>query len=41
MAGEGMTLVGIRRVLELELEVAELTRQLDELRARGAERPGP
>jgi DNA-binding transcriptional MerR regulator len=28
MAGEGMTLVGIRRILSLEAEVAELKRQL-------------
>jgi MerR family transcriptional regulator, heat shock protein HspR len=28
MADEGMTLVGIRRILELELEVAELRRLL-------------
>jgi DNA-binding transcriptional MerR regulator len=34
MAGEGLTLAGIRRILELELEVAELERQLEELRAR-------
>jgi DNA-binding transcriptional MerR regulator len=34
MAGEGMTLAGIRRILELELEIADLNRQLDELRAR-------
>jgi MerR family transcriptional regulator/heat shock protein HspR len=34
MADEGMTLIGIRRILELELEVADLNRQLDELRAR-------
>ena len=30
MAGEGMTLVGIRRILSLEAEVAQLRRQLDE-----------
>ena len=29
MAGEGMTLVGIRRILSLEAEVAHLRRQLD------------
>ena len=34
MAGEGMTLVGIRRILELEAEVAELQRQLKAERAR-------
>ena len=28
MAGEGMTLAGIRRIIELEHEVAELKRQL-------------
>jgi len=28
MAGEGMTLVGIRRIFELELEIADLKRQL-------------
>jgi len=46
MAGEGMTLVGIRRILELEAEVADLRRQLAELhapsrpRARPSERSG-
>lgn len=30
MADEGMTLVGIRRILELEIEVAELRRLLAE-----------
>ena len=34
MAGEGMTLVGIRRILELEAEVADLRFQLGETRAR-------
>ncbi|MCU1375413.1 MAG: MerR family transcriptional regulator [Actinomycetia bacterium] len=34
MAGEGMTLAGIRRILVLESEVARLTRQLDALRKR-------
>jgi MerR family transcriptional regulator/heat shock protein HspR len=34
MAGEGMTLVGIRRILELEAEVAELRRQIQALRSR-------
>ncbi|MEY2419326.1 MAG: hypothetical protein QOG90_2006 [Actinomycetota bacterium] len=34
MAGEGMTLVGIRRVLSLEAELAELRRQLVEERER-------
>ena len=33
MAGEGMTLTGIRRILELELEVTALKKQLEELRA--------
>jgi DNA-binding transcriptional MerR regulator len=32
MAGEGMTLAGIRRILVLEAEVAELQRQLDRYR---------
>ena len=31
MAGEGMTLAGIRRILALEAEVADLRRQLDQL----------
>ncbi len=30
MAGEGMTLAGIRRIIELEFELAELKRQLAE-----------
>jgi len=30
MAGEGMTLVGIRRILSLEAEVADLRKQLAE-----------
>ena len=30
MAGEGMTLAGIRRIIELEFQVAELKRQLAE-----------
>ncbi|MEY2473226.1 MAG: hypothetical protein QOK28_2555 [Actinomycetota bacterium] len=34
MAGEGMTLVGIRRILSLEAELAELRRQLAEERDR-------
>jgi MerR family transcriptional regulator/heat shock protein HspR len=38
MAGEGMTLAGIRRILVLEAEVADLKRQLtdarDQLRGR-------
>jgi MerR family transcriptional regulator/heat shock protein HspR len=38
MAGEGLTLAGIRRILVLEAEVAELHRQLAELRAATTER---
>jgi MerR family transcriptional regulator/heat shock protein HspR len=34
MAGEGMTLAGIRRILALEAEVADLRRQLANARAR-------
>jgi DNA-binding transcriptional MerR regulator len=34
MAGEGMTLPGIRRILELEAEVADLQAQLAVARAR-------
>ena len=34
MAGEGLTLAGIRRILVLEAEVADLRRQLDEAKAR-------
>jgi len=34
MAGEGMTLAGIRRILELEAEVAELKRALGVARNR-------
>lgn len=33
MAGEGISLAGIRRIFELELENAELRRQLDEAQA--------
>ena len=33
MAGEGMTLSGIRRILELEAEVAALKQELDRVRA--------
>ena len=36
MAGEGMTLVGIRRILELEAEVASLKAQLAKQRAQAA-----
>ncbi|MBV8693143.1 MAG: MerR family transcriptional regulator [Actinobacteria bacterium] len=35
MAGEGMTLAGIRRILELEAEVADLQRQLADAQRRG------
>lgn len=34
MADEGMTLAGIRRILELEAEVADLQLQLEELNKR-------
>ena len=34
MAGEGMTLVGIRRILSLEAEVAELRRELQVAKQR-------
>lgn len=34
MAGEGMTLAGIRRILMLEAEVADLQGQLDEQRGK-------
>jgi hypothetical protein len=34
MAGEGMTLAGIRRIFELEIQVADLRRQLAQLQAR-------
>ena len=34
MAGEGMTLAGIRRILTLEAEVADLQAQVAALRAR-------
>ena len=37
MAGEGMTLAGIRRILVLEAEIRDLKRQLDA--ARAARRP--
>ena len=41
MAGQGMTLPGIRRILELEIEVADLRRQLEHERAaRSRDRPG-
>ena len=38
MADEGMTLVGIRRILELEAEVTQLQHQLADLRKRRATR---
>ena len=34
MAGEGMTLAGIRRIFVLEAEIRDLKRQLDTLRAK-------
>ena len=34
MAGEGMTLAGIRRILVLEAQLAELRREIDRLRNR-------
>ena len=34
MADEGMTLAGIRRILELEAEVASLKQQIARLRTR-------
>ena len=34
MAGEGMTLAGIRRIFELEAEVADLMQQLEALRTK-------
>ena len=34
LAGDGMTLPGIRRILELEAEVADLKAQVEHLRAR-------
>ncbi len=34
MAGEGMTLAGIRRILVLEAQLAELRREVDRLRNR-------
>jgi DNA-binding transcriptional MerR regulator len=38
MAEDGMTLAGIRRILELEAEVAQLQHQLHELSERRARR---
>ncbi|MGI5417105.1 MerR family transcriptional regulator [Actinomadura luteofluorescens] len=40
MMGEGMTLPAIRRIFELQHEVAELTRERDELARRLASGPG-
>jgi DNA-binding transcriptional MerR regulator len=37
MADEGMTMPAIRRIIELEQQLAEVTRQRDELAARLAE----
>jgi MerR family transcriptional regulator, heat shock protein HspR len=37
MAGEGMTLQAIRRIIELEQQLAEVTRERDELARRLAE----
>lgn len=37
MADEGMTLIAIRRILQLERELEDLKRQLDEAKARIAE----
>jgi DNA-binding transcriptional MerR regulator len=37
MAGEGLTLAGIRRILVLEAEVADLRRQVTQLRAAAAQ----
>jgi MerR family transcriptional regulator/heat shock protein HspR len=39
MAGEGMTLAGIRRILVLEQELADLRRQLEAERAKRRSRP--
>ena len=41
MAGEGMSLAGIRRILELELELADLRRQLAAARANSRKEPPP
>ena len=40
MAGEGMTLAGIRRIFELEAEIADLKAQLNALNSRSTRRPG-
>jgi MerR family transcriptional regulator, heat shock protein HspR len=39
MAGEGLTLAGIRRILELEAEVADLREQIVELETRSKRNP--
>jgi MerR family transcriptional regulator/heat shock protein HspR len=39
MAGEGMTLAGIRRIFVLEAEIADLKRQLERSTARSVRRP--
>jgi MerR family transcriptional regulator, heat shock protein HspR len=39
MADEGITLQAIRRIIELEHQLAVVTRQRDELARRLAERP--
>ncbi len=41
MADEGMTLPAIRRIIELEQQLAEVTRERDELARRLAELLGP
>ncbi len=41
MADEGLTLPAIRRIIELEQELAEVTRERDELARRLAELLGP
>ena len=38
MAGEGMTLAGIRRIFVLEAEIADLKRQLEAAKARSTKR---
>jgi MerR family transcriptional regulator, heat shock protein HspR len=39
MADEGITLPAIRRIIELERRLAEVTRERDELARRLADRP--
>ncbi|GAA3536422.1 hypothetical protein GCM10022419_015200 [Nonomuraea rosea] len=41
MTEEGMTLIAIRRILELEHQIAALRRELDEARGRLRELEGP